>query len=355
MVRSGGVLDVYAALTAGSYELEIPDDIFGLGKLPTYVLEIVLSGLNYHQLTDEQKELLLDYLCLREDTMTLTANAGYTIEQSLPAVLTMQLLEIPFDQALRLISHYRDASIAYGEVRYFVDLQYRHHEFRGPEPQDVERLVEYLVEGYPAENIAYAVLAANALKVDINEVIQKHRPLHTVPAYSSISQTPGLFPLPSIPTNDEWLEKLTKEYRLDADWLDGYMTHNGLTSEEIFNLLLGYQYTFKLLLDEETIILLSTTETNPEIPSAAFTYSDTSNFHVNENTGGLIYDEHLITLPGKAGLDLELWLRYDSEKASQLDNVYIETTLEYSKYKYKTKKRNEPAFNAFTVFGRGWE
>lgn len=49
---------------------------------PQDVLDILSSNLVYTSLTDGQKQLLLDYLCLRDDTMITLAEMGYTVAQS---------------------------------------------------------------------------------------------------------------------------------------------------------------------------------------------------------------------------------------------------------------------------------
>ena len=176
-VKSGGYLNISQMLTTDT----MPVNDIGEGSTsiesefdPDTDARNLLNGATlYIDLTEEQKEVIQKTFLVREDTMTECANAELTIKESIRKAIIMQRLNISLSDVLIMIKNYGSEGEAYAQTEYFVLTQY---DYRWYNTENANALVKYLIEGYPARNVIFSYVVAQAFEIDQKELIIKSLP-----------------------------------------------------------------------------------------------------------------------------------------------------------------------------------
>jgi len=307
-VTGFGFINMAAAL---EYTGVIPDEEganeYGLRPVPEAVLWLLQSGLCYSQLTAEQKKLLLDYLCLREDTMAEMEGFGFDILGSVYKVLIMQILCIDSDTMLEMVDAYGNEREAYRQTMEYDGYQ-RIYYTLNREMSDT--LIGLLIQGYGAYNTAKAFIAASALNADVLDII----------AWPG-TESDGDF--------DEQIKQICVAYGIQAGFVLVYMDENDITADELMRKLESYEYCMFPITRTE---LYEDIYNIGQCPSAPFSYRNNAKESIVLNSGALTYYEHLVTIPGRNGLDLTLTAKYESKNANNFYWSGYDITYDYNKY-----------------------
>ena len=317
-VASGGMLNVAEMM---EYEDDIVFDDPGDMEIHEYLLQLYTMQTFYTELSQEEKEHLETYLYLRQDTMTECAQAGYGLVESYPKALIMQKLNITLSQALTMITNLSEG-VALCFAGNFNMLQ---REYEILNDYDKGYFTDLLIEGHEPRSIVCSYIAASALNIDHQNAISDSEP-----DFDEIDL--------SMYSGDELKAfiDIVLAYHLDVHIVLQYLTTHSIAPADALNqiakrqleLNMFVEYGNRPMSDDEEI-----TETLGKEQAAPFAIMSSSSENINPQNGMLTYDDHIASIPGRNGFDLNLTLRYDSQFSST-DRIYgkNEPIIDYVSY-----------------------
>ena len=289
----------------------IPDNDIYMGsfsELPEEVQELLSSDESYHSLIYEQKDLLLEYMGLRRDTMEICADAGYSIKESVSKALIMQFLDIGLQYALAMVAAYEgDEEAACREADMFRVYQsiylWLNDDF-------TDELIQLLIKGYFAKDVVFSAIAAQALDLGYEEIVVKGFDAVRNANFSEFSEEEAVL-----------MKWMVREYSMDIGVLLDYMATDSLSVMNLYKMLYDHRDLLGMSPENDMGMVAMTASSPVDGPTATYSelpfyFSQNSNEGINYGSGALAYEDQIAVIPGRNGLDLELAVQYSSHSAA---------------------------------------
>ena len=260
-------------------------------RLPDYVLSLFDD--KYKSLDDDEKFQLNTYLFVREDTMNICCDNNFSVEESIPYALLMQILDIDLNTAINMVVNYASQKKALESANEYSTQLYDYACFAD---DNIRKLfAEYIINGYLMSELINVYTISELLNEDISDIILDKK---TLSNGSDIGED---------------VQKFSKEYCVNIDTakkiIDDY---NYEEFKEEFNSYLkilerGNKNKARLGSDNQIEVYFDSS-----FKKGALSYIDGLGASIDPNTGTVLYTENICNIPGVAGLDLNLNLYYTS-------------------------------------------
>ncbi|MDO4301673.1 MAG: RHS repeat-associated core domain-containing protein [Clostridia bacterium] len=277
-------------LSGAAIDYEIDDSM-----LPSYVSSLLEQ--KYSGLSDDEKFSLNTYLFVREDTMNICCDNRYSVRYSIPYALLMQTMEIDFDTAENMMVNYGSQKTALESANLYSERLYDYACFRDESIKNTVK--DYIIDGYNIDDVLKAYGIAIYMGRDISDVIKYKYDGESL--YTDIEIT-----------ND--IINLCKECYINAE-----TAKEILESDNYDNFIFDYNEILKTLKEgnnDVTAYADSAADEDIGYDSAfkkgALSYIKGVGANVDPNTGAVSYTENICSIPGIAGLDLNISLLYSS-------------------------------------------
>jgi len=272
--------------------IDNPEEDFAY--LPQEVIELLNTKNKYSELNEDEKKLLYFHLKLTEPALLICEEAGLTLKQSIYKAKIMQSLNLTLEEAKAMGLVFASEKTAAEQAELLADYLLRFETLS----KDKAIIIELIQKGYPARNIVNAYIASQALGLEISSIIAKDSSSDDLADYSSQEQ--------------QLIHALAISYNLNEEAIIKYMKTTGKTVQEIEELIQEKKEELNIYFEDELKALTTDEDAVEPYPSAPFGYRAGINETVNLNSGALLYEETLASMPGKNGLDLNLVLVYNS-------------------------------------------
>ena len=215
----------------------------------------------------------------------------YLNETSLEKI--SRLLNIDNASAERMILAYDNEDDAVYEAENYRMLKEMFYALDYTDCSDV--LTELVVSGFGSLRVAYSGIVADVLDADIHEVMLRDDEL--------------------MPGDDIYAEYFVQDFYVSPKFISEYTFEHGITAEVMYDIVMTSLRA--MYPDVYSISTLSNdpNEKTPEYPSSPFFVNSGENESISPVSGALTYIMNLATIPGINGMDINLSLRYDSDKS----------------------------------------
>ena len=258
----------------------------------------ILNGGNYEDFAflDEYGYLNLNL----GDTLPASSNNtpafAHLLEEQEPVdslTRIMNVLDVDEATAMQMVANFGSAERAVEEAILYSSLKRVYYTLNYKAVKDY--LTSLVVNGYGAERVAMSYIVADVLGEDILDVM--------IDEY------------PEAEFEDEYKEVLVSIYHIDPDFIDSYVSENQIDAEKMY-LILDNVFS-KQFPDAQRSSTYSDSEEeeDPDLPLAPYHYQNSSNEYISPLTGDLTYRIDLASISGINGMDINLSLKYETQKA----------------------------------------
>ena len=304
-VNAAGYMNLFGAINYNGVP-EVIKQTFPTIKRPPEVIKILETNSIYKSLTTKEKELLVEYLHISDNIMTVWADAGCLIKESLKKARIMQWLDISMSDVILMIDNHGSENNAYIEAQILKKCK---REFSWLTGESEKILIELLISGYKTMNVSSAYLASNALKADIKNAILK---LGTVWDHNIFDNFTD--------SDLDIIKSIVNNYSLDPNFINDYLTKYSLSPQDLQGIIIKYQadVNASIKVGENTAFAHTETESiGVKPPESPFLFNGNGNGDgLVYQTGALGYTDNIIKIPGVNGLDLDLSLQYNSDDST---------------------------------------
>ena len=285
-------------------EIEQQDEIASTSAIEEsggsgYGWDIVNSYTMYSELNAQERHILRSEIGVRGDTMLALCEAGFSISASIKKAIIMQQLDIGVADVLNLINVFGNEN----------DL------------------------AVVAENMRMYQLESSVLSEDfklILPLLEMHKSADEAIDIYSTAKCIGLTPVDIVATEGAIF---TEPYinGVSNAVIDDYLDNNDKTLDDLYEEI--FLFKNENSLDNATMY---STEEEEEVIDKNYQYGPLSYVNgetggVNMSSGALSYTEHVVTIPGRNGLDFDLSMTYSSDNRIRYPNS-IESNFRNSKY-----------------------
>ncbi|MCQ4936300.1 S8 family serine peptidase [Anaerotignum propionicum] len=298
-----GLVQLSNLLDASDLEAENGNDL----NLPFEVQSLINGSRLYTDLTNDEKEQLLSNLEVEDSNMVLCSNVGISLKESISLARIMGLVNIDLDSAKKMISNFSSDKDALLQAKLYDQYMQK---ISADNNEDIELFKELLCSGYKTKSILTSYLVAKTFEIDMNTIIQKQNGIGN-------------------PVEDEigTFSEMAMFYSVNEEVLIAISRVNGITLVEMLQMIQDKKDELHISFEEELQALTETEEdTNDAVqalPNAPFQYKAGINENVNLNTGALTYEDTLVSLPGRNGMDLNLVMKYNSAESYSADKTTV--------------------------------
>ena len=301
----------------------------------------MLSARPYYDESWDENEtwILTRDLSVRQDTFLICAQQGLSIRDSVTKARLMQQLHASFDEVLDMIALYGSEEAAQAEALRMMQL-------RGQSPllnsDAITEVADYVLQGYPAENAMKAFVVSRALEVDMDvvmaaeEVVAVDRKIVSealvlddaivrddtlIRDDALIAEDAPVARREMVKSKDLVAVDLAEEDSAKTLSLAELVPETISNEAEALQKIAAFNEENKISFASEKSAVMTRAANagggdfigEEEVPTAPFSYRAGVNETINLNSGALIHEETLVSLPGKNGHDLNLVLQYDSQ------------------------------------------
>jgi hypothetical protein len=272
---------------------------------------------NFSEATKREKIKICKYYSINEDMLTRLEEDGFSLSESINLALMsseygFQIDEI--DTLYELEDDLEELNSQLWKYNFFVKKE-------DITEKSENKLRKLLLKGYKADEIQPAYIVSEAIGIDIDDIIKKES--------NNNEKTNNIDGVENI--------KFFKENNnINMDKLLEYLQDRGMSIEEAEIKINEYQIN-KLKSDEEELLqnglddIESTGDEllnyNKEI-NAPFYLQQNGDESVSLVTGGLSHEYSLFSIPGRNGMDLNISIKYNSDKANLYEMSYYPITID---------------------------
>ena len=284
--------------------------------------EIINNYASYSELDANEKATFCAAYFVSDADMQAAEAAGLFLLESVQIVSFASKYQTTITQAQALIS----VLGGYRKANEQLDNLVKYQEDFSLSDNTIAEFRALMLDGYALDDVVYAYVVACAIGASTSDII-------TYDEEEELSADEDTLQL---------LLYIKGIYKVSMIELYDYMTEEAISAEDLFNLIVEFQYSEGIYLESkmgsiQTMAAGGGQQTNtPEAPST-YTYQQYASENIDLQNGTLTYTDQMFTLPGKNSLDVSLRLDYRSANAA------IETD---------TSGDEHPVQN--DVFGTGW-
>ncbi|AOY76011.1 RHS repeat domain-containing protein [Clostridium formicaceticum] len=317
-----GVTDtVYGSFHEEFSKPTVIEAVYGIdkGDIQKLLDEIVY----FTEITEEEKAKLCEVFNIAEEIFLNYAGKGYTIFETIIILDIASKYNFTEAEIQNLfVLHNKEINKVYGAIAFYMLII----ELDKPTIEEQSSIKHLILHGYEGEVIRPAFIIASALGTNIESFIKEINSKKLEDMISLLSED-------YTQEEIEMLKNIFQIYDIDAEKFLNYVQKNNLDLAQVYEIIRSYLINKNIKSDIEedldSFATLSIGETSEERDfdkyfNSPFDFSVNGNENIQENTGALKYENSLLSIPGRNGLDLNLILRYNSSKASLNKAIYEE-------------------------------
>ena len=204
-----------------------------------------------------------------------------------------QILRISIETAEKMIRTYGSGETALYEAELYRSLI---ETFYTMDYSDVRgEYIDMLAKGFGAQRVVYSGIVALVLGDDISDVVLKNEE-------NSYDE-------------DEYVTLLAQQFFVSPEYTKSYIAKNSTTSESLYKvIMIALQKMYPDAFGVSTMSI-DAPEESSAYPDSPFYTNISENEHISPVSGSLTYIMNLANIPGINGMDIDLSLRYDSDRS----------------------------------------
>ncbi len=259
---------------------------------------IVKETKDFSSLSETEQVQIADEYLVNPDIMTDCEEAGYRVSESVELAKIFQNIDISAEQFEEMAKNFGDRETALQQAKLYANYRYTHNSF-GMNTDSF--CIGYLVSGMYAGDILKARAMAELLETSISDS--------------------SLFYGNTSDYGEDELGEIASLFQTKRTAINTYIGQNNLTDEQFLERVT--EYLSGILTetgDFPTTFASSEQFVHDPVsyPTAPFEFDQNGTEFINDQTGGVGYQETEAVLPGKNGLDLTIGVRYNTDSSSHV-------------------------------------